>query len=269
VFADDKPEFVLSSVHLDVNDGGKLVPEIAVNSDGTWRKATLKDVWAGQEFELFDQTKDPILQRKVIVNSLNSGYCAGCDAKDNLIRSGYYWGIYKAKQQFRNVGLGKEIKPKYFMNKTALKILSDKKKSINGRLQDVIREDWKKIHREFPKLRTSNIFDFMIGDINGDQKNDYILLLSDMEHVKGAAVFIYFSNGRNYGMVPINFWKDASFSTSWPRLFFMMDFNGDGTKEIVITDADSDSNYPSIYGWFRDSKTFRTLYNGKEPLCAW
>lgn len=49
-FAQDKPIFVFSTISHDREGGGRLVPDIAVNPDGTWRQATFEDVWAGQEF---------------------------------------------------------------------------------------------------------------------------------------------------------------------------------------------------------------------------
>jgi hypothetical protein len=263
--AQDKPIFVFSSMHLNVTEGGKLVPEIAVNNDGTWRKATLDDVWIGQEFEFFDEvTKDPIIQGKVIVNSSIDDFFVRCNTKDNFKNDYTYWGIYKAKKQFSNFAKGKILKSKYIIDNTTRKTLFDKKKSVKMRLQNVVKKDWKNIQREFPKLHTSNISDFMIDDINGDKKNDYVLILSDLEHVKGAAEFIYISNGKKFNMIPIEYWEDASYSNGWPIPDFLMDINGDGIKEIGIDDVDGDITSLTIYGWIKERQAFMRLYTVDE-----
>jgi hypothetical protein len=260
--AQDRPVLIVGQVNYN-NEGGKLVPEIAVNSDGSWREATLKDVWAGQEFELFGQTQNPILRGKVEVNSVNGGYYVGCKAKDNSDIGNLYWGIYKAKQQFRNIGHGEAMKPKYIINKVTQKALLDKKKGIKARLQNVIKQDWRNIKKEFPRLPTSNLFDFMTGDINGDKKADYVLILSDVQNMKGEAVFIYLSKGKNYTMVPIEY-REYGNQYCWFKLDFMMDLNGDAVKEIGILDQDGDTNSLTIYGWFKDRQAFMMLHTVDE-----
>lgn len=268
IFAQDKPVLVLSSIRFNVDEveGGQVLPQIAVNSDGTWRYATLEDVWAGQQFNLFDRTKTPILQGKAMVNSFEGDYYVGCDPMNNFSKGGYYWGIYKAKQQFELIGHGKVLKPQYVISKSAQKALIAPDKDIKERLQNGVREDWSNIQSQFPELHTSTIFNFMVGDINGDKKDDYILVLGDLENIKGVAAFIYLSNGIEFTMTPIGFWEDAGagYSGSLPKLSFIMDFNGDGTKEIVIMDSTSDSDYPVIYGWFKDQQALMILYEGDE-----
>jgi hypothetical protein len=268
-FAEERPIFVFCSMHLDVTEGGKLVPEIAVNSDGTWRKATLKDVWLGQEFEFFDQvTKDPKIGGKVVINSIGNDFFVRCNTKDNFDNDYTYWGIYKTKRQFINLAKGKAFKSKYNVDTIVQKILFNRKKNIKTRLQNMVKQDWKNIQREFPKLKTSNVFDFMMGDINGDKKNDYVLVLSDPKHVKGAAGFIYLSNGTKLTMIPLDFWEEVSQSTGCITAGFMMDFNGDKAKEFVMFGEDGDSCSPMIYGWNKDKQGLMTLYKGDE-LYTW
>jgi hypothetical protein len=267
VLAQDSLALVISSISLDVNEGGKLVPEIAVNSDGSWRKATLKDVWSGQGFDIFDTTKYPILRGRVTVNSLNGDYYVGCDAKNNINRSSHYWGIYKIKQQFHYVYRGEAMKSKYVVNGTTQKALLDKGKGIKAQLQNVIKLDWKNIKKEFPKLPTSNLFDFMVGDVNGDHKTDYIIILSDLQHMKGEAVFVYVSIGKYYSMIPIRY-REYKNTYCWFMLDCMMDFNGDGMKEFMVDSEDGDTCYPTVYGWNKDKQGLMTLYTGEE-LYTW
>lgn len=269
IFAEDRPILVFSSIKFQKENGGALVPEIAINADGTCRQATIKDVSTGQEFELLDDKENPKSQGKVIANSFKDDYYVGFDAKDTFYSSVYYWGLYKAKQQFELVGQGEELKARYEINGAVQKALLDPKKDIEERLENGIKADWANIQRQFPELGTSNIAEFMVGDVNGDGKEDYVLILGDFSEIEGGAAILYLSNERAYSMIPINFWKYASYSESWPRLFFMMDFNGDGMQEIVITNSDSDSNYPKIYGWFKDRQALMMLYNGKQPFYAW
>lgn len=263
-FAQDKPILVFNTIILNQENGGILVPEFAINSDGSWRKAIPNDIRIGQELELYDRTQNPILQGKIVVNLFEDDYYLQCNNLDENLLWNDYWGINKTNQRFQIVGQGKAIKPQYMIRETASKALLDLKQDIKERLQNVVKADWLNIQNQFPKLKTSNISDFMVGDINGDGKDDYVLILSDLEHMKGEGLFIYLSNGRNFEMIPIRYREYDDNYFCWFMLDLMMDFNGDGTKEFMVLDVDGDSCSPRIYGWNTDSRGLMKLYEGYE-----
>ncbi len=265
IAADNKPVFVLSTIRFDNETKGVLVPEIAVDAKGNWRTSTTRDLWVGQKFQIFDRSEKPKLQGNVTVSSLTQDFYALFMSKNKVYENAYFIGVYKTKQYFWNIGKSKGHKPENINRQAQQEFL---KKQIDHKkmLQSVVTLDWDNLKKDFPKLSSSNISEFISDDINDDKKDDYILILSNLDEKDGAAVIIYLSDGTQFKRIPILFWENASYDTSWPRILFVMDFNGDGTKEIVLSESDSDINIPIIYSWIKDKGLLMKLYHGKEEL---
>ncbi len=265
IVADNKPIFVLSTIRFDNDSKGILVPEIAVDYNGNWRKATAKDLWVGQEFQIFDRTEKPKLQGKVTVSSLTEDFYALFMSTNKTHENVYFRGVYKTKQFFWNTEQTKGHKPENLNSQIQQEFLK-KQTDIKKMLQSVVILDWDNIKKDFPKLSSSNISEFISADINGDTKDDYILILSNFDDKDGAAIIMYLTEGTQFKRIPISFWESASYDTSWPRILFVMDFNEDGTKEVVISESDSDINIPIIYSWDKDKELLLELYHGEEEF---
>jgi hypothetical protein len=265
IFAEPKPIFVLGTIRFDKDNEGVLVPEIAVDDNGIWRKANTKDLWLGQEFQIFDRTETPKLQGKVKVNSLTEDFYALFVAKNKPSEAVYYRGIYKSKKCFRNIGKGIDHKPEN-LSEEAQKEFLNNQSDIKKMLQNVVKQDWDNIKKDFLKLSSTNISELISSDINGDKKEDYILILSNLPDQGGAAVIIYLTDGTQFKRIPVSFWENVSYDTSWPRILFVIDFNGDGKQEVVISESDSDINIPIIYGWIQDKGVLMELYHGEEEF---
>lgn len=265
IVADTKPTFVLSTIRFDNDSKGILVPEIAVDSNGNWRKANIKDLWVGQEFQIFDRAEKPKLQGEVTISSFTEDFYALFTSTDKPHEGVYFRGIYKTKPFSLNTEQIIGHKPENLNNQIQQEFLK-KSTDIKKILQRFVTLDWDNIKKDFPKLSTSNISEFISADINGDMKDDYILILSNFDDKDGAAIIVYLTDGTQFKRIPISFWENASYDTSWPRILFVMDFNEDGIKEIVISESDSDINIPIIYSWDKDKKQLMELYHGEEEF---
>ncbi len=265
IAADTKPTFVLSTIRFDNDSQGILVPEIAVDSNGNWRKANIKDLWVGQEFQIFDRTEKPKLQGKVTISSLTEDFYASFISTDKPHENVYFRGIYKTKLFSWNTYKTKRHKPENLNGQIQQEFLK-KQTDIKETLQNVVKTDWDNIKKDFPELSSSNISEFISADINGDTKDDYILILSNFDDKDGAAIIVYLTDGTQFKRIPISYWGNASYDTSWPRILFVMDFNEDGIKEIVISESDSDINIPIIYSWDKGKELLMELYHGEEEF---
>lgn len=265
VIADTKPIFVLSTIRFDNDSKGISVPEIAVDSNGNCRKANIKDLWVGQEFQIFDRSEKPKLQGKVTISSLTEDFYALFTSTDKPHQDVYFWGIYKTKPFSWNTEQVKGHKPENTSHQVQQEFLK-KQEDIKNILQSVVTLDWDNIKKDFPKLSSPNISEFIGADINGDLKDDYILILSNFDDKDGAAIIVYLTDGTQFKRIPISFWENASYDTYWPRIMFVMDFNEDGIQEIIMSESDSDINIPIIYSWDKDKKLLMELYYGKEEF---
>lgn len=137
-------------------------------------------------------------------------------------------------------------------------------KNTKVMLKNILKYDKKAILKDYPQIKNFDLAEFMSGDFNGDKKKDYILVLN--AYPEGAAIIIYISEEDSYKRVNIIFWEGASYSTVWPRFFFSIDLNGDGSEEICITESDSNINIPIIYAWFKEKGGFMMVYKGEVEL---
>ena len=274
--AQSKPILVISSTVFNFGDNGIIYPEIAVNGDGTWREAAINDLWVGQEFKVFIE-KDYQLQEepsKIVlkVNSIDNenGYF---DNKTNgLEGNDSAYGLYSITKPFINKGIGLLIKPKT-INYLAQKEFTKNQANISRMLENVVKYDETNIKKDFQVIFPTTIKKFMIGDINGDQKNDYVLVLGgdfggSEDNVLGAVVIAYISDHNQYERLPIMSWKKASDYYGWPGLLLMKDFNGDNAEEVFIADCDSDTSIPIVYSWFKDKNGLMKLLQGERALSS-
>ena len=254
VQAKSTPSFVLFTVI-----GGRVFPEIAVTGNGKYRQAQDTDMWTGQKINIYSFKSPNRFINTVYVQSIKGSYGYFKDA--SLMPNEFYIGVFRRKP-FVNKGLGKIFKPVNISR--ALNSQFHSGKNTKVMLKNILKYDKKAILKDYPQIKNFDLAEFMSGDFNGDKKKDYILVLN--AYPEGAAIIIYISEEDSYKRVNIIFWEGASYSTVWPRFFFSIDLNGDGSEEICITESDSNINIPIIYAWFKEKGGFMMVYKGEVEL---
>jgi hypothetical protein len=256
-----RPNLVISKIRFVDERTGVFYPEIAVDSDGTWREATIHDIWIGQKFKLFmdlDEKSKSINNNFSIVVSKIDDLPAEFQSQNQIEKEGWYFGTFYNKPVFANKGIGKLIKPEPVNPKIKDDYTQLPQTQTNRKLtlEKIVKLDWVNIKKDFPKLMSQNIESYVTGDINGDGRKDYILILGEntfgSQNSGPAAVIIYLNNHGKMERVPVSFWKGTSDLTSFPQLLFTKDFNGDKAEELFISDSNTDSQIPIVYSWFKD-----------------
>jgi hypothetical protein len=263
---------VISKILFD-GKSGVFYPEITVDSDGSWREATIHDIWIGQKFNFFmfqSENSEFIKDNSSIVVSKIDDLPAEFQFQNQTGKEGWYFGTFYNKPVFANKGIGKLMKPEPVNSKikpgyNRLAQTHTNRKLTLGR---IVKLDWENIKKDFPKLKSKNIESYITGDINGDSRKDYIVILGDntfgSQNSGPAAVIIYLSNKGKIERIPVSFWKGTS--AAFPQLLFAKDFNGDKAEELFTSDSDVDTQIPIVYSWFKDKKGFMLLYHGKEEF---
>ncbi len=272
-----KANLVISTISFDNEKSGVFYPEITVDTDGTWREATIRDIWVGQEYKLFmtlNEKKDTINNNfRIVVNNVDDipGKFQS-QTKPKNAKNYYYFGIYYNKPRFFNKGIGKLIKPKRVNSviKNDFKKINETNANTKELLGKIVKLDWINIKKDFPKLASQNIHSYIAGDINGDNIKDYILIIGEntfgSQNSGPAAVIAYFTNKGKIERLPVDFWEKTSDETSFPELLFTKDFNGDKAEELFISDSDIDTKIPIVYSWFEERNGLMMLYHGTREF---
>ena len=262
--ATQKPILVLSTCSFEDGKSGALIwPEIAVDPDGKWRKATVKDLWRGQEFKTINGFRDEWPELKFKVNSTPQNIPVPVSSNDKWKGSWKVQVVYSKNQPFTNKGTGEIIKPEE-VDPDALKEFK-LGMSVEKMLHNVVKADWKNIKKDFPNQTSTKVTSFLVGDINGDGGTDYILVLgafsSNGTERTAESVLMYVKENGVYKRYPVRSWFSADFG---PVLLWTKDFNGDNRDEIFIGETDFKETIPFVYSW--SSEGLIKLYEGQESF---
>ena len=244
----NRPLLVFTSVIYIDESYGMLYPEVAVDKNGKWREATYYDIWEGQSFVTFDNTD---IGEVIVKNDPKSAedLPVEIDIIDNSKIEGYCFGFYKGGS-FVNRGEGNLIKGKE-VHKTITENLFDSDIMISEMLQNVVSIDINNINDDFSLKLAPTVVDYLVGDINGDKQNDYVLVIGEKTigsfDSDSSAIIIYLSGERKYQRIPVYCWERTN--ETWPELLFIKDVNDNGISEIFLAEADSDTSTLMVYEW--------------------
>lgn len=244
--------------------GGVIWPEIAVDPDGKWRKATIHDLWYGQEFKTFNYFGEQWPELKFRVHgTLKNLPVAASSSTTKWKGSWTVQVVYSKNHPFTNKGTGEIMK----LEEVDSAALKEFKPGISPEkiLQNVVKADWKNIKKDFPNQTSSKVTSFLVGDVNGDGSTDYVLTLGRFAGSTDArsaeSVLMYVKDNGVYKRVPIRSWLSADFG---PVLLWTRDFNGDKADEIFIGETDSEETIPFVFGW--SGEGLIKLYEGTDAF---
>jgi hypothetical protein len=260
-----EPIFIFSSIRLESDKLGLMYPEVAVNQDGTWRKSDIKDLWVDQKFNTFSQEK---IETEAVVSKVPDVLPVQIKTGFETEKIIFCFGINTTQKIFENKATGTLNRPKNIDSK-AQKELS--KELTKSQFKKVVELDWRNILNDYDyKELLIKVVDCVSGDLNGDKKKDYVVILGDgpfhddLFLLKGtggaAAVVAYVSEGKEYKRIPLDYWNSTL--KSWPVIFFMRDVNGDNREELFLSNQDTGADHFIVYSWFNEG--LKKLYGSKN-----
>lgn len=260
-----EPVFILSSILLTPDKGGEMYPEIAVNQDGTWRKSDIRDMRVGQTFNTFSVEK---VETEVVVELVSDTLPVGLKTDYPAQKNVFCFGISTDREGFENKAAGKPVRPREVDSDAQKELAGELKKST---VRNVLEADWENIQDDYVhKALSVNIVDVMSGDLNGDQRKDYVIVLGDGTFVQNlmtskgnagpAAVIAYTSDNDGYKRVPLDYWEKTD--ASWPILYFIKDVNNDGKDELFMSNQSVDASRFMVYSWLEEG--LKKLYGSKD-----
>ena len=248
----EEPKLVFSTL-----SAGTIIPEFIIDRNGSYKEATMADIWPNQLIKVYSQDANPKYITNILIKSKDDEQGTYLE-NSKLDSDEQYWGIFCKERTFPQKGLGKLYKPQ----KTAFKIeglINSKQNNVKEILTGLVKKDFSNIKKDYPKLKMPIITEYMMGDFNGDKQKDFIV------NIESSAIIVYTNKGKYLERTTgLAFWKNTT--ESWPRLFFAKDLNGDGNDEICIADCDGDTNIPIIYSWFKEKQGFMMVYKGRREF---